>query len=565
MPNRAASRGAAATPGADAPSEHEADFETVVMELSARFVSVPAEGVDDEIFSAQRRICDSLGLDLCSVWQGTFEAPGLVRLTHLYRPLGGPPVPDGMDAREHFPWSLQQVLAGDVVAVSSMDDVPAEASRDVETWRHFGIRTALNIPLAAGGGPSLGAVSFNSMRKEHPWPARIVSRLRLVAQIIASALARKRAEQALRSSERQLKLAMESAEVVLWTLDPAEGHLWIGPVPPESRSSPIEGDSDAERLLDRVHPEDRDSVRAAVQQAMRSDEPLVLEYRVVAPDGSVRWMAARGRRQAGGAKGPGLLLGAVVDITESRKADEELQRLRLQLWHADRVAQTGALTASLAHELNQPLAAILSNAQAGLRFMSRPDFDADEIRAILRDIVADDNRAATVISGLRAMLRRKQTPREDIDMAATIQEVLRLLHSELLGRNLEPSLHLVSGCFVHADRAQLQQVILNLLMNAVETMQEVPSPNNRLTVSLARTPEQAALVSVRDTGAGIPVDQRGRMFEAFWTTKSDGMGIGLPISRSIIESHGGRLWFESNPDRGITFYFSIPLAQSRIR
>ena len=250
------------------------------------------------------------------------------------------------------------------------------------------------------------------------------------------------------------------------------------------------------------------------------------------------------------------------DITAQKKAEAELQRLRLHSWHAHRVAQTGAIAASIAHELNQPLAAILSNAQAGARLMAGQEPDLDEIRAILKDIVYDDKRAAAVIAGLRAMLRRKETYRECLDLANSVREVLAMAHSEILAHDVDVDLRADPGISVSADSAQIQQVVLNLVMNAIEAMEGQPPDRRRLEISLSRTPDGGALLAVRDEGSGIPEDEQMKLFDAFWTTKPHGMGIGLPICRSIIESHGGHLWFANNVDHGVTFFVSLPLNDS---
>lgn len=253
--------------------------------------------------------------------------------------------------------------------------------------------------------------------------------------------------------------------------------------------------------------------------------------------------------------------GAVVmhrDTTAGRKAEEELRRLRRDTWHARRVTQVGAITASLAHELNQPLTAILSNAQAAARILAMPDPDLQEIQAILADIVHDDKRAAEVIVGLRSMLRRQETQRERIDLAKTIQEVLALARNEALAHDIEVELRVPADCPLTADRGQIQQVILNLVTNAIEAMEGQPPERRRLEISLTTTPDEARL-AVRDRGPGISPDEQTKVFDSFWTTKSTGMGIGLPISRSIIESHGGRLWFTNNQDQGATFFVALPL------
>jgi len=186
--------------------------------------------------------------------------------------------------------------------------------------------------------------------------------------------------------------------------------------------------------------------------------------------------------------------------------------------------------------------------------------DLAEIRAILTDIVQDDKRAGAVISGLRNMLRRKETQRERFNLAPTIEAVLVLVHSEVVGQQVELRERLAPDCLVLADKGQVQQVILNLVMNAMQAMQGQPAGGRRLELTLTRTDAEEAWVAVRDSGPGVPENQQGKLFEAFWTTKNQGLGIGLHVSRSIIESHGGRLSFTNNPDRGATFSFTLPLA-----
>jgi PAS domain S-box-containing protein len=255
-------------------------------------------------------------------------------------------------------------------------------------------------------------------------------------------------------------------------------------------------------------------------------------------------------------------VGVKEDITTRKQAETEIQQLRMQLWHTDRVAHAGAITASLAHELNQPLTGILSTAQAGLRFMASDNADAALIREILSNIVNDTKRAGGVINGLRSMLHRKETRREPIHLAATIREVLDLVHSELIGRQVHVSQNLEPDLSVVADKGQIQQVVLNLVMNALDAMQDQRDEERHLKLALTRTETGEALVSLCDSGPGVPERGAKKLFEAFWTTKKEGMGIGLAVSRSIIESHGGQLWFANNPDRGATFFFSLPVVSS---
>ena len=192
---------------------------TLIADLSSRFVNLPAGTVDREIEEAQRRVCESMGLDLSALWQWTDGPPRYFKMTHLYRPLGGPPIPERFDGQEVFPWCLEKLLAGEVIPVSSMDALPVEAARDRESWLQFGIKSNLTFPLLIEGGQLIGGLSFNTVREARSWPKELVTRLKLVAQIFANALARKRADQELRESEARLSLAADAAGAGLWRLD----------------------------------------------------------------------------------------------------------------------------------------------------------------------------------------------------------------------------------------------------------------------------------------------------------------------------------------------------------
>ncbi len=251
--------------------------------------------------------------------------------------------------------------------------------------------------------------------------------------------------------------------------------------------------------------------------------------------------------------------GVYIDLTESRLKDEALHKFRRQVWHTDRVASTGAISGSLAHEICQPLSAILNNAQAGLRFLGHEQVDLTEIREILQDIVRDDKRAAAIINGLRAMLQQQETPYADIDLTQAIDEVLELLHSELIRHGVDVERHLEPGLSVRANKTQIQQVVLNLTINAQEAMTGKPEGERRLQIRTVHA-DGKAQVSVSDTGIGIAEDMLDRIFEGFYTTKPQGLGVGLEVCRSIMEAHGGAIWAEANPQGGAIFRFSLPLA-----
>ena len=255
--------------------------------------------------------------------------------------------------------------------------------------------------------------------------------------------------------------------------------------------------------------------------------------------------------------------GAVVshtDVTELKRAELDAQRSRQELAHFTRVSTMGELTASLAHELNQPLAGILSNAQAAQRLLDRTPPDLAEVRNALTDIVDDDKRAGEVIHRLREFLRKGDAKLVSLDVNVLIQEVTRLLSSDALMRNvtltldLDPELPTVTG-----DRVQLQQTVLNLLLNAMEAMSESARGERPLVVRTARPDARTVRVSVQDAGPGLRAGSEALVFEPFYTTKPAGMGMGLAIAHSIIDAHGGDIWVTNNTTRGATFHFTLPV------
>lgn len=253
--------------------------------------------------------------------------------------------------------------------------------------------------------------------------------------------------------------------------------------------------------------------------------------------------------------------GTSMDVTDTRKLESERDTLREQVLHADRVGRISALSTSLAHELSQPLTAMLSNAQAGLRFLEQGAPRLDEYRDILQDIVRDNERAIAIISGLRAMLRQKNNAREAVDLEDVVGEALGLLHDEILRRGVRHEHDLQQNCYVLADKVQIEQVILNLIMNALDALDMRPADQRQLRVSLASDGDGQVRVVVRDTGIGLPSGQTDRIFENFYSTKNQGLGMGLALSRSIIESHGGRIWATNNADQGATVQFILPMVR----
>jgi len=231
----------------------------------------------------------------------------------------------------------------------------------------------------------------------------------------------------------------------------------------------------------------------------------------------------------------------------------------------DRVGSISALAAAISHEINQPLAAILSNAQAGLRFLADEQPDLDEVREALRDIATDDKRAGEVIRRLRMMLKKEEHNRESFDPNSVIEEALDLVRSEVILRNVSLEKDLEPGLgAVHGDPIQIQQVVLNLLMNALDAVQEQPVDVRDVIISSRWEGDDRITVCVRDSGTGIDPGKLEAIFDPFYTTKHKGLGLVLSLCRAIIEAHGGKLWAENQPDGGATFYFTVPIARGKM-
>ncbi|HEX5398994.1 MAG TPA: PAS domain S-box protein [Verrucomicrobiae bacterium] len=253
-----------------------------------------------------------------------------------------------------------------------------------------------------------------------------------------------------------------------------------------------------------------------------------------------------------------LVLTVIVDITQRKQSEQEARSQRDELAHLSRVTMLGELSSSIAHELNQPLGAILRNAEAAELFLQDPSPDLEELRAILADIRRDDQRAGAVISRMRSLVKRREVERSLLDPKSLAADVINLVHTDAASRRVRMVFESASPLPpVRGDRVQLQQVLLNLLLNAMDAVTDCAPENRRVTIRLRAVDAQVEL-AVSDTGRGIPSDKLNHVFEPFFSTKPNGMGLGLPISRKIVEAHGGRLWAENNPAAGATFYFTLP-------
>jgi signal transduction histidine kinase len=397
----------------------------------------------------------------------------------------------------------------------------------------------------------------------------LVAQTTLIMVLVLNLRRRQKAERSLRESEERMKLAAGAAQLGMWEWDLASNKVWVAAGSRERMAAVREGNSDYSRFMQTVHPDDRDSVAQAVAEAMAGDGIYEHVHRRVLPDGQIRWVAGRGKVEFDAARKPLMMRGVGLDITarklaeeQARFAQEEAQRLQQELAHVSRVSMLGELAGSLAHELNQPLTAIVSNAEAAERFMKPDRRNEEEVCDALKDILEQGHRAGEIIARIRAMLKKDPGQMATQDMNLAVRDVLEMIRSDLVIKRvtpilrLDPQLPAVSGHGV-----QLRQVLLNLVMNACDAMAHVPAEQRELTIQSRPLAADEVEVSVADTGSGFQDEVLHHVFEPFRTTKAQGLGLGLAICRSIIRTHGGRLFAANNPDKGATLRFTLP-AQS---
>jgi PAS domain S-box-containing protein len=372
---------------------------------------------------------------------------------------------------------------------------------------------------------------------------------------------RKRADEKLRQSEAYLAEAQKLTHTGSWVWDVAkrcalhiseEWYCIYG-------FDPEEGMRTWEQRGDRIHPDDRVGQRQAIERAINEKSDYDIEYRILLPNGAVRHLHSVGHPVLDASGNLVQFVGSSTDITERRQAEEALRQARADLERISRITTMGELTASLAHEVNQPIAAAVTDADTCLRWLSRDQPDLEEAREAASRMAKDATRAADIIRRIRLLFKKGSPQRELVDINEVVREMVFLLRSEATPFSVLIQTELAEIPQVMADRVQLQQVLMNLVINAIDAMKDVNGPRE-LIIRSQQAEDGQVMVSTCDTGVGLPAEQAEQIFKAFFTTKPHGTGMGLSISRSIVESHGGRLWAVHNSPRGASFYFTLPSA-----
>jgi signal transduction histidine kinase len=537
-------------------------FEELLSQMSQGFLDVPSERMDDAVEQWLRRAGERLPVDGLMLFRRAERAEQLVLRSSWMRPDTNATAVS--DVREEFPWGTAEILANREVIVNRIDDLPADAIEDRRSFTAHGYTGGIGLPFASGDRV-LGCLGCVSMAEDRQFQPDVVARLRLVAEVFGNAMARQITEDALRASETLKSAILTSMNSGVAVVDRTGFVIAIN-----GRWHGLAAESGLRWAVNRVG----DNLLAACE---RNGERCETARRTL--DGVRTVLAGRAPRVVCQHSSGSLddtrywqlsvhpldhaIGGAVVthtDITERKRAELDAELARAELAHMARVSTIGELTASLAHELNQPLAAIVANAQAARRLYANNGRSADELPAVLNDIVDDGIRAGAVIQRTREMLRKETPSLTRLDLGELVRDVAVLVTNDALIRQVTLRLSLPHGpVFVDGDRIQLQQVLLNLLMNALEAIGDDPSKPRQINVRARSADDTTVDVEIRDTGPGMPTPV-ARVFDAFYTTKPSGMGMGLPIARSIVEAHGGSIQVANHPAGGATVHFRLPLA-----
>ncbi|HEX2569282.1 MAG TPA: ATP-binding protein [Polyangia bacterium] len=544
-------------------------LEAVLAELSIRLATLSAEQIDDGIIAALRRLGEVLGVDRAGLWRSAPDGSEL-RLTHGWHASNVPPTAPVLAAAQ-LPVRLAEMQRGEIVQMTLPGEDPAGERPGPSRAEPPKVVSMVALALSVGG-TAWGLLGFSSEHGQREWTDEVLHGLRAAGEIFSIALQRKESGLALARSEALGRAALSSLPGAVAVLD-RQGVIlrinrgWT------ATGGPFGGLHEGANYLERLRAggtavaggegdsagRDRGALLTLVADVLagRRGAGLVECHSLFVPG----WLEIRVEpleRSEGGA------VVSHVDVTARKRAELEARHARDQFAHVGHAAALGELAAAIAHELNQPLAAILLNAQTAMKLLDRAVPDLAEARESLRDVVADDQRARDVLERIRWLLRQDEARRATQDLSGLVGEVVHLVHSEVERRGVTLAFTPAEASIqVHGDGVQLQQVVLNLLSNAIDAVSGRPAGERRVWIRVVGRGDDAELV-VEDNGHGIPEGTLDTIFDPFYTTREEGMGIGLSISRSIVETHDGRLIAEHRPGGGAIFRCVLPrLAEAR--
>ena len=475
-------------------------------------------------------------------------------------------LPDGSNAFANGRWREYTGLSASDTAGSGWHSAvhPEDVERHVDKWR---ASVATGEPFEdetrfrrADGQYRWFLIRAVPLRDEHGNILKWYGKLTDIED-------RKQAEQALRRSEAYLAESQRLTKTGSWAHIPNGPTLyWSAETFRISGFDPEQGFPDRETVWRRIHPEDREKLRQMLQKAYEQKTDYTSAFRYLMPDGTVKHMEGTGHPVLNAAGEVVEFMGTMTDVTDRKRAQEALRRseetlrqAQAALAHITRLTTMGEMTASIAHEINQPLSGIVSNGSACLRWLAGDLPDLEEAREAARRIVRDGKRAGEVIARVRALAKKTDTTIGRLNMNEMIREVVSLTLDEVQRNSAAVRVDLADDLSpVLGDRVQLQQVVLNLIMNGIEAMSSIRGRPRELSISTRNVEADQVRVTIRDSGVGLKPEDMDRIFASFYTTKPAGLGLGLSISRSIVQNHGGRLWATANDGPGTTFQFTVP-------
>ena len=468
------------------------------------------------------------------------------------------------------------VSLGDAVAELTLQTLadavdPAEPAIRVNTGQTFRVdaRAMRRWKLLESNLPPDTVVLFKpySVWEQHSVVISLIALVMGLQSLLVSALLfqrrrRREAERSLRDSEARMSFTASSANVGLWQFDLKSGEVWSTKHCRTMFGLPRDTRLTRESFLAALHPDDRDAV---IETMRNADAPQSFDARVVLPDAEVRCYRVRSVPTFDAEGVMRRLAGIVVDITRQRAAEADAALQRQQVTHLMRVSMLGELSGAIAHEVNQPLTAIMSNAQAALHLLKQGTPDLPEVTEALKDIVAEDSRAGEVIQRLRMLMKKGESHFQPVDIHELVRSTAALLHSELIARGVRLQTTLATGLpTVSGDLVQLQQVLINLIVNASDAMATTPSFRRVVSISTAMLASGAVEIRVKDNGTGLKPADRGKLFEPFYTTKSHGLGLGLSICATIIQAHHGELTLANDEQGGAVAILTLPAQQASL-